>query len=84
MDSPVRILAVVPEPADAPWSATAAALWDAIESLLRQATDRGSLQIVRLNPATETAFAELAARDSFDVVHVVGAARRERPPDTGL
>jgi len=72
MDSPVRILAVVPEPADAPWSATAAALWDAIESLLRQATDRGSLQIVRLNPATETAFAELAARDSFDVVHVVG------------
>jgi hypothetical protein len=71
VESPVRILAVVPEPVDAPWSSAAAAAWTAIESALRAATQGGGVEIVRLKPATATALEELLARESFHVVHVV-------------
>jgi hypothetical protein len=71
VESPIRILAVVPEPIDAPWSSAAAAAWTAIESALRAATRGAGVEIVRLKPATATALEELLERDSFNIVHVV-------------
>lgn len=71
MESPIRILAVVPEPIDAPWSSAAAAAWTSIESAVRAATRGAGVEIVRLKPATATALEELLERDSFDIVHVV-------------
>jgi hypothetical protein len=71
VESPIRILAVVPEPIDAPWSSAAAAAWTSIESALRAATRGAGVEIVRLKPATATALEELIERDSFNIVHVV-------------
>jgi hypothetical protein len=71
VESPIRILAVVPEPSDASWSAAAAAAWMSIESAVRAATAGGGVEIVRLKPATASALEEILVRHSFSVVHVV-------------
>ena len=70
MELPIRILAIVPEPSDAPWSAAAAAAWAPIASALRAPIEAGGIEIVRLKPATSMAL-EQVQRDSFHVVHVV-------------
>jgi hypothetical protein len=71
VDAPLRILAIVPEPIDAPWSSAAGTAWTSIESALRPAIQGAGVEIVRLKPATATALEELLDRDSFNVVHVV-------------
>jgi hypothetical protein len=71
VESPIRILAVVPEPVDASWSSAAAAAWTSIEAAVGAAPKGAGLELVRLRPATAAALEELLDRDSFNVVHVV-------------
>jgi hypothetical protein len=71
VESPIRILAVVPEPIDASWSSAAAAAWTSIESAVRAATRGAGVEITRLKPATATALEALLERESFHIVHVV-------------
>lgn len=70
MEPPIRILAVVPEPTDAPWSSAAVAAWVSLASALREPIERGRIQMVRLKPSTATSLEECLERDSFNIVHV--------------
>jgi hypothetical protein len=71
MDLPIRILAVVPEPRDAPWAAAAAAIWTSIETALGPQVAGGALEIVRVKPATAQALEDLVRREPFTIVHIV-------------
>ena len=75
---PIRVLAVVPQPIDAPWSSAAAAGWTSIAASLRGATDGGAVELVPLQPATATALEQLVERERFNVVHVVSRATSRR------
>jgi hypothetical protein len=71
VESPLRILAVVPEPVDASWSSAAAAAWTSIEAAVGAARKSAGIELVRLRPATAAALEELLDRASFNIVHVV-------------
>jgi hypothetical protein len=70
MDAPFRILAIVPEPIDAPWSAAAADAWNTLSSALRPAVELGAIEIERLNPATAPALEQRLRQEGFDAVHL--------------
>jgi hypothetical protein len=74
VELPIRVLAVVPRPTDAPWSSAAAAAWASITGALRGATEDGAIEIVPLHPATATELEQRAGREHFSVVHVVSRA----------
>src|ERR1044072_4420075 len=70
MDEPLRILAIVPEPIDAPWSAAASAAWTTLAAALAPAVELGAIEIERLNPATANALDQRLQRDRFDALHL--------------
>src|SRR5262245_51449829 len=70
MDAPLRILAIIPEPIDAPWSSAASDAWSTLTSALRQAVDLGAIEIERLNPATANALEQRLRQEPFDVLHL--------------
>jgi hypothetical protein len=74
VELPLRIVAVVPQPTDAPWSSAAAAAWTSIAAALRGPIEGGAVEIVRLKPATVAALEEVVERNQFNIVHVVSRA----------
>jgi len=70
--APLRALAIVPEPSGSDWAPTAAAVWAALDLALREHVGSGRLELTRLVPATANALEERLARESFDVVHIIG------------
>jgi TIR domain len=74
MDAPLRILAIIPEPIDAPWSSAASDAWNSLASALRPAVALGAIEIERLTPATANALEQRLRQERFDAVHLATRA----------
>jgi TIR domain-containing protein len=70
MNAPFRILAIAPEPIDAPWSSAASEAWNTLQSALRPAVELGAIEIERLTPATAIALEQRLRQERFDAVHL--------------
>jgi hypothetical protein len=77
METPFRVLAVVPTPRDAAWAAEAVAASRSLERSLQPLIESERVELVRLEPATGNALEAVLQQQPFAAIHVVtrGASR---------